>query len=279
MRRKGSTHLAGIIPVTQKTSNFEMDWHDCLMPVAPGYTALEHAVYECAMAGCHTIWIAASEDTSPLARRRIGDFVQDPVFLGRKGRFPSKDRRPIPIFYIPLEDRQASVAWAITETSLKVMEVSSDISKWLQPERFYISFPQGVYDVKILRQHRQAIINEENLLLSSDGLTVRDGEHLGFTLSRGDIDKSVEIFKQIENKHLFSDDETEEFEKDVFSLDKIFSRVIIEESEQVELPFYGCVKDWNGYCNYLSSDHSKDIKHPGKLVISYREWNPVGKDN
>ncbi len=279
MRRKGSVHLAGIIPAIQKTSNFEMDWHDCLMPIATGYTALEHAVYECAMAGCHTIWIIASEDVSPLARKRIGDFVQDPVFIGRKGKFPSKDRRPIPVFYIPLEERRDSVAWAITEACQKVSAISSDISKWLQPERFYISFPQGIYDVKILRQHRQTIINEENILLSSDGLTVRDGEYLGFTLSKGDIDDSVETFKEIENQHLFGSEDEEYLGEDIFSLDKIFSRVIIEESEQVELPFYGCVEDWNGYCNYLSSGHSKDIRHPGKLIISYREWNPVGFDN
>tara|TARA_R110000824_G_scaffold156346_1_gene329466 strand:+ start:1044 stop:1889 length:846 start_codon:yes stop_codon:yes gene_type:complete len=278
MRRKGSVHLAGIIPVIRRGTNFKMDWHDCLMPISPGYTALEHAVYECAMAGCHTIWIAASEDVSPLARKRIGDFVQDPVFLGRKGKYPSKDRRAVPVFYIPLKERESLVSWAILETCQKVTEISSDISKWLRPEKFYISFPQGVYDVKILRQHRQAIINEDNLLLSSQGLTVRDGEYLGFTLSEQDIDSSIEVFKEVENKYLFSEG-TEIYAEDIFSLDKIFSRVIIEESEQVELPFYGCIKDWDGYCDYLSSDYSKDVRHPGELVISYREWNPIGKDN
>ena len=85
------------------------------MPIAPGYTALEHSIYECAMAGCHTIWVIASEDVSPLARKRIGDYVQDPVFLGRKGKYPSKDRRPVPIFYVPLKDRYQSSAWALIE--------------------------------------------------------------------------------------------------------------------------------------------------------------------
>ena len=278
MRRKGSMHLAGIVPVTQSSTNFNMDWHDCLMPVARGYTALEHSIYECAMAGCHTIWVIASEDVSPLARKRIGDFVQDPVFLGRKGRFPSKDRRPIPIFYVPLQDRRNSAAWATTEGCLTALEISSGISKWLQPEKFYISFPQGVYDVKILREHRQAIINEDNLLLSARGKTVRDGEYLGFTLSKQDVNKSVNIFKEIENKYLFGKGE-ENCEQDVFSLDNIFSCVIIEESEQVELPFYGRIDNWDGYCNYLSSEHRRYIEHPGKLVISYREWNPIGKDN
>lgn len=90
MRRKGTAHLAGIIPVTQSAYKFKMDWHDSLMPIAPGYTAIEHSVLECAMAGCHTIWIAAAENTTPLIRHRLGDYVQDPVFLGRKNRFPQE---------------------------------------------------------------------------------------------------------------------------------------------------------------------------------------------
>ena len=82
----------------------------------------------------------------------------------------------------------------------------------------------------------------------------------------------------IENNYLFGE-EQDNSEDDIFSLDKIFSRVIIEESEQVELPFYFCIEDWIGYCDYLSSDYSRNVKHPGKLVISYREWNPIGTDN
>lgn len=274
----GSTHLAGIIPVVQNTLNFEMPWHDCMMPIAPGYTALEHSVYECAMAGCHTIWIVAAEDVSPLARKRIGDFVQDPVFLGRKCKYPSNDRRPIPIFYVPLKDRQNSVAWAIIEAAAEVTEISSQISKWLEPKRFYISFPQGVYDVKTLRQHRHSIMNEDRFFLSFDGQTVRDGEYLGFTFTKDDLKSCLKIFKEIENNYLFGE-EQDNSEDDIFSLDKIFSRVIIEESEQVELPFYFCIEDWIGYCDYLSSDYSRNVKHPGKLVISYREWNPIGTDN
>ena len=278
MRRKGTAHVAGIIPVIQNSSEFNMDWHDCLMPIAPGYTAIEHCVYECAMAGCHTIWIIAADDVSPLVRRRLGDFVQDPVFIGRKGKFPSKDRRPIPIFYTPSDSSYNSVAWSIAQGASKAMKISSSISKWLVPEKFYISFPCSVYDVKFLRQHRHSIINEDNVLLSTAGRTVGDGEFTAFTFGVDNLRESLVLLNKLENENLF-DDQKENI-KDTFSLDKIFSRVIIiEESEQVELPFYSCIEDWNGYCNYLSSDYSKDIHHPGKLIISYREWNPIGFDN
>ena len=36
------------------------------MPIAPNYTLLENAVYECAWAGCETIWIICNDDVAPL---------------------------------------------------------------------------------------------------------------------------------------------------------------------------------------------------------------------
>ena len=50
-------HLAGIIPVAGQPLEFNMPWHDSLMPIAPDYLALERSVVECAYAGCETIWI------------------------------------------------------------------------------------------------------------------------------------------------------------------------------------------------------------------------------
>lgn len=273
MRRKGTAHLAGIIPVTQSAYKFKMDWHDSLMPIAPGYTAIEHSVLECAMAGCHTIWIAAAENTTPLIRHRLGDYVQDPVFLGRKNKFPSRDRRPIPIFYIPVLDRQDSTLWSIMSSARTIAEVSSSISKWLNPEKFFVSFPSGIYDIKILRQHRSSFISEDNVLLSANRETVRDGAHLGFTFGIGDLEACEKQFDELLNNNLFDN------ENNTFPLDKMLSGVILEESEQIELPFYYCIEDWEGYCDYLSSAYSKELKHPGKLVISYREWNPIGIDN
>jgi hypothetical protein len=274
MRRKGTAHLAGIIPVEQGTSKFKMDWHDSLTPIAPGYTAIEHSVYECAMAGCHTIWISAAEDVTPLIRRRIGDYVQDPVFLGRKNKYPSRDRRPIPVFYVPVVDRQELASWSIISGARTALEISETISKWLVPEKFYVSFPSGIYDVKILRQHRASIISEDNILLSANNLTIRDGSHLGFTFGIEELIACEGIFEKMYNNNLFEDQKNEDF-----SLDRIFSGVILKESEQVELPFYYSIEDWEGYCNYLSSAYSKELKHPGKLVISYREWNPIGTNN
>ena len=72
-------HLAGIIPVSGVKSDFNMPWHESLMPIAPGYLAVERAVVECAYAGCDTIWIVCGDDVEPLIRYQVGEVVQDPT--------------------------------------------------------------------------------------------------------------------------------------------------------------------------------------------------------
>ena len=117
MESENTSHIAGLIPVAGQSNNFQFEWHDCLMPVAQNYTAVERAVVECAYAGCRTIWIICNDDTSPLVRYRIGDWVEDPVWIGRMSKFPSDERKQIPIFYVPVHpkdrDRRDCLAWSI----------------------------------------------------------------------------------------------------------------------------------------------------------------------
>ena len=273
MRAPGTTHLAGIIPLAHEPLDFSLDWHDSLMPIAPNYYAFERSVYECALAGCHTIWIVANDDLSPLLRHRIGDFIQDPVFLRRHGKYPSKDRRPIPIFYIPMKEYdRACFSWSIIHGILTANNISGDISKWLKPEKFYISFPYGVYDPEILREHRQDIIKEDNFFLTHEDRSARTGDYLGFTLNKEQLLPCIEKYEEYENRVLFDQNI-----KKHLSLDKMLSDVIID-NVRVELERYNSIDSWNGYRDYMGSELSQTQKHPGQLVMSYREWNPIGEE-
>ena len=68
-------HLAGIIPVANLKTDFDIDTPEILLPVEPGFTAIQKSVFECAMAGCRTIWIVANEDLAPIVRQRVGEWV------------------------------------------------------------------------------------------------------------------------------------------------------------------------------------------------------------
>lgn len=278
-------HLAGIVPIVNKPLDFRLDWHDCLMPIAPNFYAIERAVLECAYAGCKTIWIIANDDTTPLVRHRIGDFVQDPVWLGRKSKFPSQQRRPIPVFYVPMptkhENKKNCISWTALYGAKTSLEIGDSISKWISPDRFYVSFPYSVYQTEILRPVRADISKDTNFALNYEGRSFKTNDMLGFTFNKEQMTKIMAMFRETENSFLLGDNllNEETFFEDNFTLDKTFGCAIIDIDEGLSVPWYYPIDSWDAYCKYMAFDDKSSIRHPGRLVMSYREWNPVGVDN
>ena len=164
---KKAFHLAGIIPVAGQPFDFNFPWHDCCMPVASNYLAIERSVAECAYAGCETIWVVCNDDIQPLIRHRLGDYIQDPVWAIRKhDPKASEKQKPIPIFYVPIHpkdrDKRDCLGWSVLHGALTAYHVSSRISKWTAPDKYYAAFPYGVYPVQILRNYREDISAKKN---------------------------------------------------------------------------------------------------------------------
>tara|TARA_R100000458_G_C8269107_1_gene243910 strand:+ start:146 stop:1036 length:891 start_codon:yes stop_codon:yes gene_type:complete len=279
-----SFHLAGIVPVAGQKLDFNFPWHDSLIPVAKDFLAVERSVYECSLAGCETIWIVCHKDMQPLIRYRIGEWIEDIAKVGRADKFPSESRRRIPIYYVPIHpkdrDKRDCLGWSVLYGALTAYSISKRMSKWVVPDRYYVSFPYGVYDMSNLRKNRKKISNRNNFYACYNGKTVQDGEYLSFTFSGED-------FKRIRRK--FRENSTNSFVKGTleklpieerynsryFSLDKIFKYVIIETDDLVvDVDWYYNIDNWDGYCSYLGSEESKYIFKPN--YIKYHEWNPIG---
>ena len=294
-KSKLAFHLAGIIPVAGQPLDFKMDWSDCLMPIAPDYTAIESAVYECAHAGCETIWIVCNDDTSPLIRHRVGEYVFDPVWFNRSmDKFPSESKRVIPIFYVPIHpkdrDRRDCLAWSILHGSLTAFKIGHKISKWAAPDRYYVSFPHGVFDPEILRPYRKIISSQTPFYLRYDNKTIKDGEYLSFTFNGRDF---VKFRRKIRREGTGAWDPDSELRDGLyptkrlpiekrwsarhFSLDKVFSDVIIDNVSIVDLKWYYNIGSWKGYQNFLASQ--REIKRPSEKLLGYKEFNPIGEDN
>ena len=279
-----SSHLVGIVPIVSEPLDFKMDWHDSLMPIAPNYYAIERAVLECAYAGCRTIWIVANDDATPLIRHRLGDYVQDPVWLKRRGRFPSSKRTLLPIFYVPCppehKNKEYCISWTILRGASVATSVAGSVSKWLKPTAFYAAFPHAVYPPDFLRQHRLRLAKEDNFFLTHQGKSVGTGDFLGFTFNFAQFEEMRDRFYKIENSLLLGQelDNEKEYFRDNFSLDKVFKHVIIY-NEGEEIPWHYQIDSWDSYCKFLSSEEKNEMRHPGRLVISYRELNPIGVDN
>ena len=279
-----SFHLAGIIPVADQPRDFNFPWQDSLMPIAPNYLAVENSVVECATAGCETIWIVCHKDTQPLMRYRIGDWIEDPAFLGRMDKFPSESRREIPIYYVPIHpkdrDKRDCLGWSALYGALSAYSISKKISKWVIPDRFYISFPYGIIDHSIVRKFRRKISRDSNFYFSFDGKTIRDDQFLSFTFGGEDFKRfRRELREEATTIYIKGTKEklpiSERYSARYFSLDKVFKSAIIDDTDTVvELDWFYNVGCWEDYCNFLGSEHRKLIKRP--KYMKYHEWNPIG---
>tara|TARA_Y100000034_G_scaffold90917_1_gene109600 strand:+ start:2399 stop:3295 length:897 start_codon:yes stop_codon:yes gene_type:complete len=285
-------HLAGIIPVAGQPLDFNFPWHDSCIPIASDYLAIERAVVECAYAGCETIWIVCHDNMQPLIRHRIGEMIEDPVWLGRNmDPRPSETRKQIPIYYVPIHpkdrDKRDCLGWSVLYGALVAYSTSKKISTYVIPNRYYTAFPYGVYPPEILRTHRKQISSDRPFVLSFLDSTIKDGEYLGFTFDAEDFklcraklrkegtgrfvpgvgmtEKLLPIEKRWSARH--------------FPLEQVFSSLVLDGGLNVEVDWYFKIDSWDDYCEYMGSEMRKGIKRPSKAMLKYKEWNPVGEDN
>ena len=71
-KAKKGRNVAGVIPLVGWSNSFDFPWPDYLQPIRQGMLAVERSVYECAYAGCDSIWIVCGEDVAPIVKKRLG---------------------------------------------------------------------------------------------------------------------------------------------------------------------------------------------------------------
>jgi hypothetical protein len=269
-----SFHLAGIIPVAGQPLDFNLPWHDCLMPIGKDYLAIERSVVECANAGCETIWIVCRKDVQPLIRHRLGDWVQDPAWISRKYEYNRADhKKQIPIYYVPLHlndiKRRECTSWSMLHGAYIARKIAMSMSKWLAPDKYYVSFPHGVCFPTEVRKYRNDISSKNSFFLSHLGKTALDGELLGFTFTYDDYIKIKDYMKnqcyQL-NKPI-----------KVFTLKDSLSYLSNEKAIIKNLDTYHRIDSWQAYCDFISASGHR-FKKPSKLILNYHEWNGIGTD-
>ena len=297
-QKKSNFHLAGIVPVAGLSLDFNMPWHDTLMPVASNYLAVERAVYECAIAGCETIWLVCHKETTPLIRRRLGDWIYDPTINWRtKHHFvynPSAYYKEIPIYYIPIHPRDRRVrdglVWSIVYGYKRAYHISRMFSRWAVPSKYYVSFPYGVYQTHNLQNIRPIVSSRQSVFLKSpEGKTAKDGEYLGFSFSTWEYSRYRQEFLKNENRlwkpgaewkdGKFSGEKyppDERYTGKYVDLKTFLSPAIVNETNSFEIPWYYNISSWNQYCRYLGSKEALKIRRPSTL--KYHTFNPIGED-
>jgi len=287
-------HLAGIIPVAGQSLDFGMPYPDCLMPIAPDYTMIEAAIIEAAFAGCDTIWVVCNDDLAPVVRHRVGDYIQDPIhFYNKFDALPNQRRKRIPIYWVPVhaKDRfkRDCLSWSVLVGAISCLKVSSKLSKWLIPEKYYVSFPYGIMDPRSLQKVRGKIRNKNNFYVVADGKTVVDNSYSSFTFGKSEFI----IYRRNVRKGtgLYTTDVVDErgFPRSKMPIEERWSARFFEPKDvfygvdttqgyQHEVGDFHNLDSWDAYREYMVSDLARDTQRPTKELFSYREFNSIAKD-
>jgi hypothetical protein len=261
-------NLVGVVPLSGWKNSFDFPWPDYMQPLREGYLAIERSIYECAMAGCDSIWVVCNDDIAPLVKTRIGDYVMSPRYFEEKDFVKRKDyhQKWIPIYYTPISqkdrNRRDSLGWSILHGSLTAFIVSKKMSQWVKPTKYYVSFPYGIYHIGMIRDHRDAIRGPGSFFLSYKGETVRDNKYLGFTFAPEDWPQFKWHIKNQCTGGNRSLPFQERWSSQHFSLDKIFNLDIIDMKNKVEVKEYYSLSTWESLEEYYKS--GMRIPRPGR---------------
>ena len=283
---KHQFNLAGIIPVAGQPLDYNFPWHDSLAPVGQNYLAVEKAVFDCALAGCDTIWLACPKEIQPLIRYKLGDYIMDPIkyFTGIKfGKYP--ERTEIPIYYCFIEpkdvDRRDCLAWSIITGAQYAYRVARQIGRWVTPDKYFVAFPYGMFSPYYMKGDRARIRDNNPFYVTHEGKSFKDGLYLPFTFSPQDFLECRRKFRKNERKGYNADGKllsaSERYSGRFFTHDFIFNEVITENAQTVEVPWYYDISSWEKLRAWLGSEHKLD--RPTDAIMSYNEWNPLGVDN
>jgi len=270
-------HLAGIIPIANSNIDFATNVPVSMLPINEAMVVIQKSIVECAVVGCQTIWIVANDDMAPIIRKTIGDWVYDPVYYNRKHKYPSEVRKEIPIYYVPVlpknRDRRDSYGWSVLSGIHSAWFVANKLSKWLVPEKYYVSFPYGMYDIYQLREHRKKIANlKYNFFLSHEGKSVKDNLHLPFTMMAQDFKKCRQHVNSETTRTYYNTDEqypskklplSERWSARNFDFNTVFKEVDETEAVKVNTDWFFQIDSWENYVNYISNEnHIEMPKEP-----------------
>jgi hypothetical protein len=242
------------------------------MPLAKNLTALEMAIYECASAGCESIWITCDDDWMPLLKGRIGDFVYDPAWYYRSfDTNPIESRKAIPIFFVPhfprYLGRRDSLGWGVMNSAIYAHKATLSLSKFLTPDIFYGCFIFGMHDPSKLISERKKISSKNRFVLRHNDLTVKDNLRLSFTFCYNDV-KKVSAFLEKEGTKTYTQvgdfvagkpnqwlkrlPRDKQNSAKNFDLSKVFSTLDFESACFFDTEWYNDISTWEGYRDFLS---------------------------
>ena len=265
-----SFHLAGIIPVHAQEISLNVPWPPCLTPIDDGYSLIQRSIIECAYAGCETIWVVCNNDMAPIVKHQVGDYIHDPLYYYRgKSPRPTEEQKMIPIFYTPIHpndrNKRDSLGWAVLHGAYTSYLISKQLSKWVIPNKYYVSFPYGVYEPSVVSKHRKSISSKDNFVLTYKDKTVQDNKYLGFSFGSEDFVSCRKYVRShgtllysgvLNEKNLPSEklDKQDRYSGKYFDLSQVFHELDTSNATIIEVDKYNRILDWQDYRDFMKEE-------------------------
>ena len=259
-----------------------------MLPIATDYTLLDSAIVECAYAGCDTVWVVCNDDTAPLLRHRIGDYIEDPAYYYYNTTKNTEHRKRIPIFWVPQHpkdrDKRDCLSWSVIYGALNAFKVSANLSKWLIPDKYYVSFPYGVCNYREVMDARRWYRSEKNYYMMKDNKTVQDNLYTSFTFGKEDFIKFRKNVRKGTGRYKGNYKTMEQLPIEerwsarFFEPKDVFNDLDLDNANLLIVKDYYSLSSWDEYRAYMNSAFSTQIEKPPPQLFSYREFNRVASN-
>lgn len=294
-------HLAGIIPLCgQQYRDKTLPWHPAMLPLNEDAMLIDVAIAQCAYVGCKSIWIVLDSYMEEFFKRRIGEWVEDPIHYKSDVFQPGvkSDKRAISVFYVPEHfddrDKRDSVSYQVIRGIEMARKVTGQISTFLTPDKYFVTFPYSILDLHEMQKFRPQIYTEDNFIFTSNGKSIKTGEYYPFTITHKlakrckewvwqnatgirDMSQPKEEwqFGSIPTKTLPPE---EQYNGRWFGPDKVF-HYYLETGDYIEkeLPWIYDCSTFDGYKEFLKTD--KSLPYLSKKLFRGRTWNSMSFDD
>lgn len=274
-------HTVGIVAIEDWQKNdFEFWWPAYSLPLSDNLTLLERSVIECIWAGCESVWVVARDSSMPFVEELLPEYILDPYDaynLHQHGKQINKATK-IPIFRLRVNlkshKRREYQSWHILGAAKKISRLHGDRSKWFRPDRFYVSFPQGVYNpniAKIIRyQVHKELKREENIFLNHNNNSVQNNKYLGFTFNMADFKECREKIWDMGTPRNWSELYRN---SEKMNIGNIFSEAKKHKTQEIDK--YFPITDWKEYIHMCKNQPGGLVGMPERIYKRERKWDPI----
>tara|TARA_R110000824_G_scaffold65952_7_gene171416 strand:+ start:1408 stop:2076 length:669 start_codon:yes stop_codon:yes gene_type:complete len=199
----------------------------------------------------------------------IDDFSS--IERGSYVKFPDEAKMSIPIYYVPIHpkhrDKIDCYSWSILHGANVAYWICRRLSRWAIPDRYYVSFPFGVYDPKLANKNKKKISSKIPFYFSYETKTIADGELLGFTFDTEEWKRARDVIKnnsksyyppllgeEMPSRRLPVD---ERLKSRKYTLGEVFGGAPLLPSIINELEWFYDLTLWDKYSILLSSEHGR----------------------